>query len=144
MTTARSVLLAFVRRCGFYQVKGLKTLGPVNSVFQRCSMLRPSPPTTSPRNVHLSPGEMSIFKLRESVSLHLLCGGLWVTQTNDSRDHFLKAGQSMCLAPHRLTVLQGQGVLAKASMVPVAHATPLAHPFRLLLNLWRLGRNVSA
>lgn len=107
-------------------------------------MLLPSPPTTSPRNVHLSPGEILTFKPRESVALHLLCGGLWVTQASDSRDHFLKAGQFMCLAPHRLTVLQGQGVLAKASMVPVAHATSIAHPFRLLLNLWRSGRKFSA
>jgi Protein of unknown function (DUF2917) len=81
-------------------------------------MFSTSSPPPQPRDLRLPPGQLLTLTPFQPTSLHLRCGGLWVTQTGDDRDHFLKAGQSMPLAPGRLTVLQAQDSWVQASLVP--------------------------
>ena len=83
----------------------------------------PNPPP-HPRHLSLSPGELLTLTPTQPTSLHLKSGALWVTQTGDDRDHFLRAGQSMQLAPYRLTVLQAERVPAQAFWASTAKRSP--------------------
>jgi hypothetical protein len=85
-----------------------------------------------PTHLHLSPGELLTFTPTHTTSLHLRSGVLWVTQTGDDRDHFLKAGQTMQLAPHRVTVLQAQDDRVNACFAPMVNNTYTKRPWRFL------------
>jgi hypothetical protein len=79
------------------------------------STLKRSP---HPRQLSLSPRELLTLTPTQPTTLHLQSGALWVTQTGDDRDHFLKAGQSMLLAPHRVTVMQAESAVVRGSFEP--------------------------
>jgi hypothetical protein len=95
-------------------------------------MFSTHPPPPHPRHLSLSPGELLTLTPTQPTTLHLKSGALWVTQTGDDRDHYLKAGQTMLLASHRLTVMQAEGVSVRASLAPADKHGPK----------WRLGRGV--
>jgi hypothetical protein len=118
----------FVQHCGFRHHGGLKTLNPVHC-HERFSMFSTPKPPLHPRHWSLSPGELLTLTPTQPTSLHLKSGALWVTQTGDDRDHFLRAGQSMLLAPHRVTVMQAEGVSVRGSLAPADKHSPK----------WRLG-----
>jgi hypothetical protein len=80
----------------------------------------------------------------QPTSLHLKSGALWVTQTGDDRDHFLKTGQSMLLAPHRVTVLQAEGVLVLASLVPAAKHSAKRRLRKGVPKFWNVGLRFSS
>lgn len=97
----------------------------------------------SPGDLRLSPGQLLTFTPAHPISLHLRCGGLWVTQAGDHRDHFLKAGQSMPLVAHRLTVLQAESGGVQAFLAPMVSGTSVRWPWRLLPKPWHAGHRFS-
>ncbi|XVJ68262.1 MAG: DUF2917 domain-containing protein [Rhizobacter sp.] len=96
-------------------------------------------PTPPPHPIHLSLslGELLTLTPTQPTTLHLQSGVLWVTQTGDHHDHFLKAGQSMQLSPGRLTVVQAERASVQACLLrPATHSAklqpcPNAHQFLL-------------
>jgi hypothetical protein len=100
-------------------------------------------PPHHPRHLSLSPGELLTLTPTQPTALHLQSGALWVTQTGDDRDHFLKAGQSMLLAPHCLAVLQAEGQSAQASLAPGVKHAQKRRAWKGLPKLWRAGPQFS-
>ena len=95
----------------------------------------PKPPRNQ-RHLSLSPGELLTLTHTQPTSLHLKSGALWVTQTGDDRDHFLRAGQTMQLAPGRLTVFQAEQGGAQASLAPDVGKGSKLRPWKRLPRLW--------
>ena len=95
------------------------------------------------RQLCLSPGELLTLTPTQHTRLHLKSGALWVTQTGDDRDHFLRAGQIMQLAPGRLTVFQAEQGGAQASLAPEADIRSKLRPWKRLPKLWPAGLQFS-
>ncbi len=91
----------------------------------------------------LSPNDLLTLTPAQPTALHVRSGVLWVTQAGDDRDHFLKAGQSMELAPHRLTVLQAQVGQVQASLAPMVDDRSMKRSWRLLPKPWRANTQFS-
>ncbi len=143
MTETRSVPLAFLHPCGFRHHGDLKTLNPVHR-HERFSMFSTPKPPPHQRHLSLSPGELLTLTPTQPTSLHLKSGALWVTQTGDDRDHFLRAGQTMQLAPGRLTVFQAEHGGAQASLAPGVGKGSKLQPWKRLPKLWPAGLQFSA
>jgi hypothetical protein len=127
----------------FCHDEGLMKLQLLESQLQKSSVRRPPPPAAAAHNLFLTPGQLLSFKLTQSASLQLRSGRLWVTQADDRRDHFLKAGHSLCLAPYRLTVLQSERGSANVSLRLMATPDSTAILLRVPRNLWRAVRKFS-
>jgi Protein of unknown function (DUF2917) len=96
-----------------------------------------------PANLRLLPGELLTFTPTHPLSLHLRSGVLWVTQADDDRDHFLKANESMQLAPRRITVLQAQVDPVQAFLATAGMDSAMKRLWRLLSKPWRTAPQFS-
>jgi hypothetical protein len=142
MSASGSVPPAFVQHCSFRRHIGLKTLNP-DHCHERFPMFSTLKPPHHPRHLSLSPGELITLTVTQPTTLHLQSGALWVTQSGDDRDHFLKAGRSMLLAPHRVTVMQAEGLLVRGSLVSGDEHTPKRVHLKVLHKLWQAGPQIS-
>ena len=97
----------------------------------------------NPDQVSLAPNDLLALTLAQPTALHVRSGALWVTQAGDHRDHFLRAGQTMQLAPGRLTVFQAEQGGAQASIAPGVDKGSKLRPWKCLPKLWPAGLQFS-
>ncbi|OWW21579.1 DUF2917 domain-containing protein [Noviherbaspirillum denitrificans] len=57
------------------------------------------------RELSLSAGDNRTVDVRQPISVHCASGMLWVTVEGDSRDFFLRAGQTMNLVMHGKAII---------------------------------------
>ena len=74
----------------------------------------------------LAAGQTRALDVTARTELHVLCGVIWLTQSGDANDYFVRAGQFMALAGTR-AVVQAEGGRSAAYRLQKSNKFPERH-----------------